>query len=207
LKNYDLAVTDLRKVNRLVPDYGDAFLSLGWYSFVQGKFSDARKPTEKACQILPESMAANLNLGHIHLFHNEPAKAREYYEKALTLITSDEKLKTGPASDFILFNKNGWCMAECNEQLLWMRKEFKADLPMYTMANSCNSRAEAYFEQGQYAEAAEQFALAVATEEKCSRKQLLIYVEQLYGAGKAYEKDDDFEKAEQFLKETSEKLY
>jgi tetratricopeptide (TPR) repeat protein len=47
-KDYAAAVEELQEVNRLAPDFADAWGQRGWYLILLGRFEEARPPTEKA---------------------------------------------------------------------------------------------------------------------------------------------------------------
>lgn len=61
-EDYEGAIADLEQVNRLAPGNADAWGLRGWYLILQGRFQDARIPTEKAQALDPTSYSWAVNL-------------------------------------------------------------------------------------------------------------------------------------------------
>ncbi|MBF0107693.1 MAG: tetratricopeptide repeat protein [Magnetococcales bacterium] len=115
----DAAITDLKESTRLAPEFAEGHAALGWGLLLAGRFAEAMEPTRKAHESAPENFSWTVNLGHLHLFANDPGKARVLYESSLPTIPDDEAYRIGPQADFALFLKKGWAVAAVRTEAEW----------------------------------------------------------------------------------------
>lgn len=67
------------------PRHAESLNLLGWTALEFGKLDEAKRHLEQALALDPTLAAPYYNLGKLSEIYGEPAKAREYFEKALAL--------------------------------------------------------------------------------------------------------------------------
>ena len=188
-------MADLLLANLLAPEFAYAYGLLGWYLILQERFDEARKPTQKAHELAPKSMAWTVNLGHIYLLAGDGTTAREYYRQTLPLIASEEELVSGPVADFKLFIEQGWQIEDCRRELAWMRQEFEQTYAWHLKADRYGKEAQTLYEQGQYLAAAQQLAQAAEAEKASTTPRLVDLANILTWAGYCYNLVDRYGEA------------
>lgn len=116
----DLAIADMRQVNRLAPELAQAYGNLGWYLILQGRFEEAKEACQEAYEFDKENYAWTVNLGHAYLLSKDENTAHKYYERTLELLKNAVDLTKGPVADFELFIQKNWQVAASKREKNWM---------------------------------------------------------------------------------------
>lgn len=100
-------------------EIASAYGSLGWLLILDGRFEEAREPTEKAHALAPDEFTWLINLGDLALLAGDREQARTYYRQGLERITSNEQFEEGPIADLELFIQKGWAVEAARQELAW----------------------------------------------------------------------------------------
>jgi tetratricopeptide (TPR) repeat protein len=87
-KSYDAAERHLRQAIDIDPDFLDGYLALATVYAQQNRMRDALGQFEELAKKQPRSLSINTAIGLLHEMLNEPAKAKEAYEKVVALDSS-----------------------------------------------------------------------------------------------------------------------
>jgi tetratricopeptide (TPR) repeat protein/uncharacterized caspase-like protein len=154
-EKYDLAIKDLKKINKMYPDYASAYGNAGWYYILDGDINNAETYVKKAYQLDSFEMAWTVNLGHVYMLNGDTGMAKKYYRQTLELIDSMPEYIEGPKSDFEIFLEKGWNTDVIKELQHWMQ-----DLVDRQYANRWY--AEQYYYKGKGLKDNDQYTLAAA---------------------------------------------
>ena len=81
----------VRKAIQLKPNDGFIEDSLGWILFKQGKLKESQEALERAAALQPDEAIICQHLGELHENLKDYAKAREFYQKAMSLALGKDK--------------------------------------------------------------------------------------------------------------------
>lgn len=166
MEQYDLAIADMQVVVDQFPDWADGYGSMGWYYMLDGNLDKSWEYTRKAYALDSLSRAWSVNLGHLHLFNNEPEKARPYYRQALELLESEEEYEFGLKRDFEIFLEKGWHTSLVNKQKEWAEAQYQTVYHPYLKAAESHTRGKELEDEGKYLEALAYFEEAKKEELK-----------------------------------------
>ncbi|MCX5830995.1 MAG: tetratricopeptide repeat protein [Deltaproteobacteria bacterium] len=161
-----LGLADDRKAVELAPDNIRARNSLCWHSISAGEWGQARTACERSHALAPDIMATNINLGHTYFLQGDLATARQWYDKTIPLLESEDDLTAGPLGDFDLFIRRGWQVEASNQVRAWFADQGQQWLKVIRL----NQQVLDLYQQGKYAE-----ALPIA-------QQALAICEKVFGA-------------------------
>ncbi len=99
--------------------------SVCWAYLEQNKPLEARPYCQKAVDLYRTNWAALTHLGHSWLLAGNKTQAMSQYRKSLAQIGKEDDLKQGPLSDFDLFIKNGWFVADAQAAKAWFEQGWK----------------------------------------------------------------------------------
>jgi len=91
--NLDKAEEMIKKALEKKPDDGYIIDSLGWVYFKRGEYEKALIEIDKAYQKLPNDPTIAEHLGDVYAILKNYAKAKEHYERSITLEKDNEKKK------------------------------------------------------------------------------------------------------------------
>lgn len=95
-RHLDKAGELIVKANELQPDTAAYIDSLGWWHFKKGDLPAALRELERAVALIPELQSEDAeiieHIGRVYLAMKLPEKAREFFQKALSLEPKDEKV-------------------------------------------------------------------------------------------------------------------
>ncbi|HSR39079.1 MAG TPA: caspase family protein, partial [Phnomibacter sp.] len=164
LEKFDSCFAILEPMVKKYPDYSNALGSLGWYKITAGKVTEAIPYCRNAYLLDSTNMAWAVNYGHTFLLTGSSLdSARKYYQRSLDNLSSPTDYAEGPKKDLELFFSKGWKRVETAAMLEWMEKEYDSKYKYLTTGNQIWIKARAFYDKGQYDEAANTWKEYVAS--------------------------------------------
>jgi CHAT domain-containing protein/Tfp pilus assembly protein PilF len=113
-RDYPLAERDYRQYVKLLPNDARGPGKVGRMLLMQGKYIEAAKWAEKAIQREPSQASWQVLRGHVALMQGNAGLADQYYQRALTLVTSRRSFDEGLVHDLNQFAVSGWRAKEAS---------------------------------------------------------------------------------------------
>jgi hypothetical protein len=181
------------------PEYSNAIGSLGWYKITAGKVTEAIPYCRNAYLLDSTNMAWAVNYGHTFLLTGSSLdSARKYYQRSLDNLSSPTDYAEGPKKDLELFFSKGWKRVETAAMLEWMEKEYDSKYKYLTTGNQIWIKARAFYDKGQYDEAANTWKEYVASYEPMKQPPLR-YIHNAYAwMGESYKLNGQPDLAEKY---------
>ncbi len=190
------------------PGNAEAWGNMGWVLILDGQFVQGEEASQQAFDLDPNSMAWNVNLGHVYLLQGEDESAYSWYKRALPLIQNDEMLDSGPLADFDIFLNNGWRPEAIRAAKAWFEQRGPDAIAVnvqvakdHAIADQAFADGQAFDEQGAYSEAARAFEESLAVERASGRPRSYDIGVLLSWLGNAQRKAGQYPDAEVTLRE------
>lgn len=149
---------------------------LGRSLILQGKFEEAKEQCQKAYNRDPLNFTFAVNLGHSYLLTGDATAARTYYEKAFSLIMSEDEFDA-VLEDFRLFIENGWQVEACRRESAWMTEAFDTLYQFHLEANRYWAQAaRALRKKGQELEVIQLWEKGIEAEQASPKPRLDVLV-------------------------------